>query len=296
MYKLIGGDGNEYGPVTADQLRTWISEGRADAQTKVQVEGATEWKALGELPEFADALRPPLRTTSTPASGDTEKLAETILARDYEVNISDCLGRGWALLTSDFWPLVGVTLLVFLVEVVVASASSSVGGVLSLLLGGVLSGGLCWYFLKKVREGDAAVGDAFAGFTLAFVQLMLVGLISDLLTIFGLLLCILPGIYVAVCWSFAVPLVIDKRLEFWPAMELSRKVVHQHWWAVFGFVLVCWLLFFVGVLVCFVGLFVAMPWVTGAYIYLYEDIFSAAAPLPEARAEPSEGGDGDAAE
>jgi len=45
MYRMIGADGREYGPVTADQLREWIAEGRVDAQTKALVEGLGEGKA-----------------------------------------------------------------------------------------------------------------------------------------------------------------------------------------------------------------------------------------------------------
>ena len=53
MYKIIGADGKEYGPVSAEGLRQWIAEGRANAQTKVQVEGSLEWKRLEELPDFS---------------------------------------------------------------------------------------------------------------------------------------------------------------------------------------------------------------------------------------------------
>ena len=56
MYKIIGADGREYGQVSADQLRSWIAESRANAQTKVLPEGGTEWKSLSELPEFDAAL------------------------------------------------------------------------------------------------------------------------------------------------------------------------------------------------------------------------------------------------
>jgi hypothetical protein len=55
MYKIIGADKKEYGPVTAEQLRQWITEGRVSMQTKVLPEGGTEWKMLGDLPEFAAA-------------------------------------------------------------------------------------------------------------------------------------------------------------------------------------------------------------------------------------------------
>jgi prepilin-type processing-associated H-X9-DG protein len=66
MFKIIGGDQKEYGPVSADQLREWIQSGRADTQTRVQAEGQTDWRALGELPEFADALAARSPTTPPP--------------------------------------------------------------------------------------------------------------------------------------------------------------------------------------------------------------------------------------
>jgi hypothetical protein len=66
MYKIIGADGREYGPVGAEQLRQWIAEGRANAQTLTQAVGSTEWKPLGAFPEFSqlfvsapNALIPP---------------------------------------------------------------------------------------------------------------------------------------------------------------------------------------------------------------------------------------------
>jgi hypothetical protein len=53
MYKIIGADGREYGPVTTDQLKKWITEGRVTTQTRAQAEGASDWKLLGDFPEFA---------------------------------------------------------------------------------------------------------------------------------------------------------------------------------------------------------------------------------------------------
>jgi len=53
MYRIIGADGREYGPISADQLRQWTAENRANAATRVRVEDSTEWKTLGSLPEFS---------------------------------------------------------------------------------------------------------------------------------------------------------------------------------------------------------------------------------------------------
>jgi len=62
MYKILGGDGKEYGPVSAESLRQWIQEGRANAQSQVQPEGSADWVALAQLPEFADLQSAPPRT------------------------------------------------------------------------------------------------------------------------------------------------------------------------------------------------------------------------------------------
>jgi hypothetical protein len=56
MYKIIGADGREYGPISAEQLRDWIAEGRATAETRAQAEGSAQWKPLTEYLEFAAIL------------------------------------------------------------------------------------------------------------------------------------------------------------------------------------------------------------------------------------------------
>jgi Domain of unknown function (DUF4190)/GYF domain 2 len=66
MYKIIGADGREYGPITADQLREWIAEGRANAQTRALAEGAAQWKPLTEYLEFASALGRTIPTLPAP--------------------------------------------------------------------------------------------------------------------------------------------------------------------------------------------------------------------------------------
>ena len=56
MYKIVGADGKEYGPVSLDQLRQWIAQGRVNAQTRVLAGDGTEWKTAPQFPEFADLL------------------------------------------------------------------------------------------------------------------------------------------------------------------------------------------------------------------------------------------------
>ena len=66
-YQIIGADQKEYGPVNEDQLRQWITEGRANAQTIVR-SGDGPWKPLSTFTEFASALGtvPPPPASATP--------------------------------------------------------------------------------------------------------------------------------------------------------------------------------------------------------------------------------------
>ena len=56
MYKIIGADGKEYGPIPPEVLRQWIADGRADARTRVLVEGTSDWKTLAEVPALSGLL------------------------------------------------------------------------------------------------------------------------------------------------------------------------------------------------------------------------------------------------
>ena len=107
-----------------------------------------------------------------PAAGavpDVAAFTRAALARDYQLNIGHCLSRGWNLVAHNFWPIVGVVALIGLLQ---HAANSSLIGI---VVGGPLSGGLWLYFLKKIRGGQADIGTAFSGFTVAFVPLFLGG-------------------------------------------------------------------------------------------------------------------------
>jgi TM2 domain-containing membrane protein YozV len=66
MYRIIGIDGQQYGPITAEQLRRWLGENRVNAQTLAQLEGTQDWKPLIGFPEFATDLKAPPSLAPTP--------------------------------------------------------------------------------------------------------------------------------------------------------------------------------------------------------------------------------------
>ncbi len=269
------------GVVFYQMLTGELPQGKIEPPSKkVQVDVRLDevvLRALEKKPELryqdVNVLKTQVETIAqTPPVVPTnaEAFIQAAQGRDYFLNITSCLERGWQLLISDFWPIVGVSALVWLLARI---ASSSVIGI---IISAPLSGGLWLYYLNRIRGRTATLETAFSGFKVAFLQLMLVGVITAVLKFVGFLCLIIPGIYLLVVWMFAVPLVADKGLEFWPAMGLSQKVISRHWWKFFWFLIVLVLLHIVGVLCCYVGIFVAMPVCMAATAYAYEDIFGAA--------------------
>ena len=304
MYKIIGADHQEYGPSSAEELRQWVREGRADGQSLVRLDGTPEWKPLASFPELASALpQSPLTAPLPFGSAGPADSAEDIAARDWDLDIGSCISRSWTLLQQQFWPVVGVSLVVWITmgavnEVInLASHSSmeelqkgqfswtalsivSLTSLIAMPFQTLFIGGLSRYFLKLVRGEPAEFGDAFSGFSVAPIQLLSLGLIQNILIVVGLCFCILPGIYLGIAWSFSILLVVDRRMDFWPAMELSRRVVSKHWFIILGLVLLNGLISISGIVACCVGVFITAPIGLGSLVFAYDDLFGRRAGPP----------------
>ena len=71
MFTILGADGNEYGPASLAQVRAWMNAGRANLDTRAKLPGETEWRRLGDIPEFngeTSASLPPTLNGSAPAA------------------------------------------------------------------------------------------------------------------------------------------------------------------------------------------------------------------------------------
>ena len=247
---------------------------------KIQIDARLDevvLRALEKKPELrfqqASILKTQMETIAQTPPPPPPPWMETLLARDYSLNIGHCLTRGWNLVLANFWPCVGVSALLWLL------ANIARFSVLGILIHFPLIGGLWLYYLGRVRGQPTTVQTAFSGFSVAFLQLLLLGLVVQVLTLLGFIVLIIPGIYLWVIWTFAVTLAADKNLEFWPAMELSRKVVSKHWWKFLWFHIVLLLIYIAGFLCCYIGIFFALPLSYAALAYAYEDIFGSNPPV-----------------
>jgi uncharacterized membrane protein len=92
-----------------------------------------------------------------------------------------------------------------------------------------------------------------------FIPLVVMLVLMGLLIVGGFFLLVLPGIYLAVAYSFAPYLMIEKNMGVWEALETSRKAITTCWWRYFGLLLIAVLLFIVGTIPLLIGLVWVLP-------------------------------------
>ena len=132
-----------------------------------------------------------------------------------------------------------------------------------------------YYYAIKWSAGDtsATATDVLSGFSIAG-PILGVYVLMTLLAMVGFALLILPGIYLIIAYSLAAPLVIERGLGVWEALETSRKTVTNHWFKVFGLGLLASLAAGLGMIVTLgIGIIWAMPFFFMVYGVLYNRIF-----------------------
>ena len=180
------------------------------------------------------------------------------------------------------------------------SALSSTLSFINSIIAIPLNAGFYVVALKLTKHRPTIFSDFFRGFNY-FLPLFLASLVIGIFTVVGILLCISPGItylvttgvsaigiillilgillalvfaiVLAVTYLFTFPLIIERKMAFWEAMETSRKVVGKRWFSFLGLWILLALINFAGMLLCFLGLIITVPLWYCSVVAAYEDVF-----------------------
>jgi uncharacterized membrane protein len=139
---------------------------------------------------------------------------------------------------------------------------------------GPITAGLFVYAIHRAAgDGKVSSSDIFSHFGLMMPLLGLV-LLQYLLIVLGLVCVILPGIYLALAYSLAIPLRVEHQLGTWEALETSRKAISQCWFQVLGLFVLLGLAAGVGTIITLgIGLIWIVPWYFMVMGVLYNKIF-----------------------
>jgi hypothetical protein len=213
-----------------------------------------------------------------------------------------CLSEGYALVKDKYWLFVGMTFVGFLV------ASAVPFGI---LMGPMMCGLYMTFFMKRfglpiefgmLFKGFDHFGQSVIATLIHVVPLVIiivpayflfyVGLIATLaasgnsrepdmgplfafvgvMVLFWLAIMIVV-IVVSVLFTFSYPLIVDRRLQGIDAVKLSARAAMANFWRLLGLSLLSGVLNFIGVLLCYVGVFFVFPISYAALAIAYEQVF-----------------------
>lgn len=216
-----------------------------------------------------------------------------------------CLKNGWELIKDQYWLFVGMTFIGILIGGAVP---------LGILLGPMMCG-LYLTFFKKRRGEPIEFGTLFKGFdyfapslvaTLLHVVPILVIVIPayfffyitmivssvavqnsgdpnpaamfGIMGAFGLfwLVVMVVVIIISIGFTFAYPLIVDRKMQGFDAVKLSFRAAMANFWRLLGMSLLSSLLSIGGILLCYVGMFLVFPIVYAAVASAYEQVFGLA--------------------
>jgi len=168
------------------------------------------------------------------------------------------IGAGWQLVKQDL----GIFVLVSIVFALINSVP---------LIQGSMMAGFHIFCMKKLLGRPADFADLFKGFNF-FVPALVASLVISLFTFAGTLLCIIPGLVVAAMYKFTYLFIVDKRMDFWQAMQASHAIAKNDYFGFTMFLLAMVGVNILGVLCCIVSVFVTIPITFAAITVAYKEI------------------------
>lgn len=195
----------------------------------------------------------------------------------YNFTIGEALGEAWAHTRGAKGTIWKGSVLMYLVIMVVFAvgayvlpsqapgtpeATGLIGGAIFQAVGDAVSvlftAGLLFMGIRRVAGDQIEWRMVFRGFSCAG-KIIVATILQSILISVGILLLVLPGIYLAVGYAMALPLIVDRGMSPWEAMETSRKAIHKIWWKTAGLLLVMGLITIASMIPLGIGLIWTWP-------------------------------------
>jgi len=196
---------------------------------------------------------------------------QRIIDSGVDFNIKEILTKAWEMFKSRALFHVGYMVLIGAIQAAFTIYLADFTFLYSIFLAPPL---VCGFYLVANRQSQNEYLDFqnyFDGFKYWW-NLISTNLISSILIVGGIILLIIPGIYLLVGYMFSLLFVIFGGFDFWTSMELSRRLVHTNWLKFFLFSLALIALNIFGFLCLIVGLFITIPMTYLAVYILFEEL------------------------
>lgn len=197
---------------------------------------------------------------------------EKLLQQGYQVNIGKYLNRGADIFKQNWGSFFCFFFAILFIKVWIKIYIPQINDdIADLVIGSLMNSGFTFVALKSAKGRQTSFADFFRGFKYS-ISILIANLLIGVFVLVGIICLILPGIYLLIAYMFTIPLIIEKKMHFWRAMEVSRKIITKDWFSMFSFVLILCFINLCGILLLIIGLLFTAPLTGCAMIAAYEDI------------------------
>jgi hypothetical protein len=165
--------------------------------------------------------------------------------------LSGVLGEAWQMYKAFARHLLAIAFVVYLIAAVIAAllglAGRPVGTVLGSLVG-IIAAYLLQATLVKavqdVRDGrvDMSIGETVRAATPFLAPVIGASILAGIAITIGLLLIIVPGLYLITIWAVIVPVIVLEGAGVFAAFGRSQQLVRGRGWHVFGTLVLTWII------------------------------------------------------
>jgi hypothetical protein len=201
----------------------------------------------------------------------TEAQIQRLFQKFPEFSIQENLSKGWEMFKAQWLNSIAFSMLLFTIQGVSTIYLENYTIFISVLISPSLTAGFFLVANRISRGVEVQFSSFFEGFSYWGI-LTVTSLVSGILTFFGILALVLPGIYLAIAFMFSAPFALFSGSDFWTSLELSRRLITLNWWRFFGFMLVLIGLNILGFIFFFVGLLVTIPISYYAVYAVFEEL------------------------
>jgi uncharacterized membrane protein len=142
----------------------------------------------------------------------------------------------------------------------------------TLFVAAFFTGGMHNAALKQLKGGKVELRDLFSGGGTYF-PILISSILGAILTMVGIMLCVVPGFIVGGCLFFTAPLIIERKLGAIEAMKASYELTKNNILMFTLFAFVVQLIAQAGSYACYVGLLATIPLLFTITAVAYRDSF-----------------------
>jgi uncharacterized membrane protein len=199
-----------------------------------------------------------------------------------DFTVGSAIRFGWETFKRRPWFFVGATVVIFFAYGVIGAITggidkaigatpedpSAIGGIINFVLSTFVNMGVTAFYLAA-HDNPEAAELSMLWHPQPFWTFLGTSILTTLAVVIGFVLLIVPGIIAMLFFMFSTLLVIDRGLGPIEAMKESMRITAGNRWPLLGLLCLLLLILLAGALALVVGLLVAMPVATLAFVHAY---------------------------